>query len=107
MNIMLVSVTERTREIGIRRAVGARAKDVLLQFLVEAVTLGLFGGVAGILLGFIASFAVTILLEWPASVSFSAVALSVGISAAVGIFFGFYPARRASLLHPINALHHE
>jgi ABC-type antimicrobial peptide transport system permease subunit len=107
MNIMLVSVTERTREIGIRRAVGARAKDVLLQFLVEAVTLGLFGGAAGILLGFLASFAVTILLEWPASVSFSAVALSVGISAAVGVFFGFYPARRASLLNPINALHHE
>jgi putative ABC transport system permease protein len=107
MNIMLVSVTERTREIGIRRAVGARAKDVLLQFLVEAVTLGLCGGAAGILLGFIASFAVTELLEWPASVSLSAVALSVGISAAVGIFFGFYPARRASHLDPINALRHE
>jgi putative ABC transport system permease protein len=107
MNIMLVSVTERTREIGIRRAVGARAKDVLFQFLVEAVTLGLCGGAAGILLGFIASFAVTELLEWPASVSLSAVALSVGISAAVGIFFGFYPARRASHLDPINALRHE
>jgi putative ABC transport system permease protein len=107
MNIMLVSVTERTREIGIRRAVGARAKDVLLQFLVEAVTLGLCGGAAGILLGFIASFAVTELLEWPASVSLSAVAVSVGISVAVGIFFGFYPARRASHLDPINALRHE
>ena len=107
MNIMLVSVSERTREIGIRRAVGARSRDVLLQFLVEAVTLGLCGGAAGILLGFLASFAVTALLEWPASVSFSAVALSVGISGAVGVFFGFYPARRASHLDPINALRHE
>jgi putative ABC transport system permease protein len=107
MNIMLVSVTERTREIGIRRAVGARSKDVLLQFLVEAVTLGLSGGAAGILLGFLAAFAVTELLEWPASVSFSAVALSVGISAAVGVFFGFYPALRASHLDPIDALRHE
>jgi putative ABC transport system permease protein len=107
MNIMLVSVTERTREIGIRRAVGARSGDVLLQFLVEAVTLGMCGGAAGILLGIVASFAVTELLEWPASVSFSAVGLSVGISAAVGIFFGFYPARRASHLDPIDALRHE
>jgi ABC-type antimicrobial peptide transport system permease subunit len=107
MNIMLVSVSERTREIGIRRAVGARSRDVLLQFLVEAVTLGLCGGAAGILLGFLASFVVTELLEWPASVSFSAVALSVGISGAIGVFFGFYPARRASHLDPINALRHE
>jgi putative ABC transport system permease protein len=107
MNIMLVSVTERTREIGIRRAVGARAKDVLLQFLVEAVTLGLCGGVAGIVLGFIASFAVTLFLEWPASVSASSIALAVGIAAAIGIFFGFYPARRASHLDPIDALRQE
>ncbi|MDQ1472286.1 MAG: putative transport system permease protein [Bryobacterales bacterium] len=107
MNIMLVSVTERTREIGIRRAVGARSAHVLMQFLVEAMTLGLFGGVIGILLGFLAAFSVTQLLEWPASVSFSAIALSVGISASVGVFFGFYPARRASRLHPIDALRHE
>jgi putative ABC transport system permease protein len=107
MNIMLVSVTERTREIGIRRAVGARAKHVLMQFLVEAVTLGLCGGAAGIVLGFVATFAVTQLLEWPASVSPSSVALSVSISAAVGVFFGFYPARRASHLDPIDALRHE
>jgi ABC-type antimicrobial peptide transport system permease subunit len=107
MNIMLVSVTERTREIGIRRAIGARSRDVLLQFLVEAVTLGLAGGVAGIILGFLAALAVTQLLEWPASVSFLSVVLSFGIAGAVGVFFGFYPARRASRLNPINALRYE
>jgi ABC-type antimicrobial peptide transport system permease subunit len=107
MNIMLVSVTERTREIGIRRAIGARARDVLLQFLVEALTLGLCGGIAGIVLGFVAALAVTELLDWPASVSFSSVALSFGIAGATGIFFGFYPARRASRLDPINALRFE
>jgi ABC-type antimicrobial peptide transport system permease subunit len=107
MNIMLVSVTERTREIGIRRAVGARSRHVLMQFLVEAMTLGLFGGAAGIILGVLAAFLVSALLEWPTAVSFSAIALSVGISAAVGVFFGFYPAERASRLDPINALRHE
>jgi putative ABC transport system permease protein len=107
MNIMLVSVTERTREIGIRRAIGARARDVLLQFLVEALTLGLCGGVTGILLGFLAAFAVTELLEWPASVSIGSVALAFAIAGATGIFFGFYPAQRASQLDPINALRFE
>jgi len=107
MNIMLVSVTERTREIGIRRAVGARQRDVLLQFLVEAVTLGLCGGVAGITLGFVVAFAITELLDWPASVSLASVALAFGIAGAVGVFFGFYPARRASRLDPINALRFE
>jgi ABC-type antimicrobial peptide transport system permease subunit len=107
MNIMLVSVTERTREIGIRRAIGARARDVLLQFLVEAVTLGLTGGIAGIVLGIVAALAVTELLEWPASVSFTSIVLSFGIAGAVGVFFGFYPARRASRLSPINALRYE
>jgi putative ABC transport system permease protein len=107
MNIMFVSVTERTREIGIRRAVGARSRDILLQFLVEAVTIGMCGGVAGITAGFLAAFAITELLEWPASVSFSSVLMAFGIAAAVAIFFGFYPARRASRLHPINALRYE
>jgi putative ABC transport system permease protein len=107
MNIMLVSVTERTREIGIRRAVGARASDVLLQFLVEAITLSLCGGIAGILFGFVASGSLTRLLEWPTEISLSSVALAFGIAAAVGVFFGFYPARRASRLDPINALRHE
>jgi putative ABC transport system permease protein len=107
MNIMLVSVTERTREIGIRRSVGARSRDVLMQFMVEAVTLGVAGGVCGIALGFLASLGITVLLEWPATVSFGAVALSFGVAALTGVFFGFYPARRASQLHPIDALRYE
>src|SRR5579871_3505656 len=98
--IMLVSVTERTREIGIRRAVGARARDVLLQFLVEAVTFGLLGGVAGITLGLMAAFLITELLDWPASVSLGSIAMAFGIAGAIGVFFGFYPARRASRLDP-------
>jgi ABC-type antimicrobial peptide transport system permease subunit len=107
MNIMLVSVTERTREIGIRRAIGARARDVLLQFLVEALTLSMVGGAIGLVLGFAASGMLTWVLEWPTAVSASAVGLAFGIAAAVGIFFGFYPARRASRLTPIDALRHE
>jgi ABC-type antimicrobial peptide transport system permease subunit len=107
MNIMLVSVTERTREIGIRRAVGARKGDVLLQFLVEAVALSLIGGIIGIGFGFVVSGSVTRLLEWPTRVSPGAVLLAFGIAAAVGVFFGFYPARRASRLDPIDALRCE
>jgi putative ABC transport system permease protein len=107
MNIMLVSVTERTREIGVRRAVGARRRDVMLQFLVEAMTLSIAGGIVGIGVGFLASESVTRLLEWPASVPPSAVGLAFGIAAAVGVLFGFYPARRASRLDPIDALRYE
>ena len=107
MNIMLMSVTERTREIGIRRAVGARSRDVLMQFLVEAVVLGMAGGLFGIILGFVASFLITTVLQWPAEVSLGAVALSFGVAAATGVFFGFYPARRASMLNPIDALRFE
>jgi ABC-type antimicrobial peptide transport system permease subunit len=107
MNVMLVSVSERTHEIGLRRAVGARRYDVMQQFLVEALTLSCGGGLVGIACGFAAAAVVTRVLEWPASVSFSAVALAFGIAAAVGIFFGFYPARRASRLDPIDALRHE
>jgi len=107
MNIMLVSVTERTREIGIRRACGARARDVLLQFLVEALTLSLAGGIVGIMFGFVASGSLTRLLDWPTQVSPSAVALAFGIAGAIGVFFGFYPARRASRLDPIDALRYE
>jgi putative ABC transport system permease protein len=107
MNIMLVSVTERTREIGIRRAVGARSYDVLMQFLVEAVTLGVAGGVLGILVGFLAAITITATLQWQATVSFSAVALAFGVAAATGVFFGFYPAHRASKLNPIDALRFE
>jgi len=107
MNIMLISVTERTREIGIRRALGARSIDVLNQFLVEALTLGVCGGVLGIILGFAAAYIVSTLLEWPADISFGSVAMAFGISAATGVFFGFYPAYSASKLHPIDALRYE
>jgi len=107
MNIMLVSVTERTREIGIRRAVGARSYDVLMQFLVEATTLGMAGGVLGIILGFLAALIITQTLGWNASVSIGAVALAFGVAAATGVFFGFYPAHRASKLNPIDALRFE
>ena len=107
MNIMLVAVKERTREIGVRRAVGARRRDVLLQFLVEALTLSAVGGAIGIALGFATSFGLTLLLDWPTRMSAGAVGLAFGISAAIGMFFGFYPARRAARLDPIDALRSE
>ena len=107
MNIMLVSVTERTREIGLRMAVGARGGHILAQFLVEAVTLSVVGGMLGIAAGFGASWAISYLGEWPVYVPPEAVALAVLFAAAVGIFFGFYPARKAALLDPIEALRYE
>ena len=107
MNIMLVSVTERTREIGLRMAVGAKGYDVLLQFLVEAVVLSLVGGLVGISLGLSLSDALTRFLGWPTSVPADAVAIAVGFSAAIGIFFGFYPARKAAQLDPIESLRFE
>jgi ABC-type antimicrobial peptide transport system permease subunit len=107
MNVMLVSVTERTREIGLRMAVGARAKDILRQFLTEAVILCLLGGVGGILLGRGASIAVTALLHWPTIPSLSAILAAVGVSVAVGIVFGYYPAWKAARLDPIEALRYE
>jgi putative ABC transport system permease protein len=107
MNIMLVSVTERTREIGLRLSVGARDIDVLLQFLVEAIVLSLAGGAIGIALGFGASWAVSTLMQWSAVVTSGAVLLSFGCAAAIGIFFGFYPARKAAALDPIEALRYE
>jgi ABC-type antimicrobial peptide transport system permease subunit len=107
MNIMLVSVTERTREIGLRMAVGARAGDILVLFLTEAVVVCLFGGVAGILLGRGISVAVRELLNWPILPSLSAVLVAVTVSAGVGIVFGFYPAWKASRLDPIEALRYE
>ena len=107
MNIMLVSVTERTREIGLRMAVGARAKDILTQFLVEAVTLSLIGGLIGILLGAAGSFLVAHFAGWATELSPQSIVLAVGFSAATGIFFGFYPARKASRLLPIQALRYE
>ena len=107
MNIMLVSVTERTREIGLRLSVGARDIDVLLQFLVEAIVLSLAGGAVGVALGFAASWAITELMQWSTVVTTSAVAMSFGCAAAIGIFFGFYPARKAAALDPIEALRYE
>ena len=107
MNIMLVSVTERTREIGLRLSVGARDIDVLLQFLVEAIVLSLVGGAIGVAVGFGAAWAVRDLLHWSTQVTASAVSLSFGCAAAIGIFFGFYPARKAASLDPIEALRYE
>jgi len=107
MNIMLVSVTERTREIGLRMAIGARGRDVLLQFLVEAVVLSLFGGGIGIALGFAFSQGVTMWQGWPTAVSLDSVAIAFGFAAAIGVFFGFYPARKAAALDPIDALRFE
>jgi putative ABC transport system permease protein len=107
MNIMLVSVTERTREIGIRMAIGATPADVLTQFLIEAVVLALAGGVLGVTLGLAAAVGVAQLVGWPVVVSPLAVLVAFGVSGAVGVFFGYYPAWKASRLDPIEALRHE
>jgi len=107
MNIMLVSVTERTREIGIRMAIGARRIHIMLQFLVEAMLLSAMGGLAGIILGILVSKLISALAQWPTLVSPTSVAGGFIFSAAVGVFFGYYPARKASLLHPIDALRYE
>jgi putative ABC transport system permease protein len=107
MNIMLVSVTERTREIGLRMAVGARGKDILSQFLIEAVTLSLIGGAIGVLIGAVATWAVGKFAGWEVSMTLASIVLATVFSAVVGVFFGFYPARRASKLLPIQALRYE
>jgi putative ABC transport system permease protein len=107
MNIMLVSVTERTREIGLRMAVGARSRDILAQFLIEAVTLSLLGGAIGVALGALATWGVGEFAGWQVSLSAGAVLLAVSFSGVVGVFFGYYPARRASKPLPIQALRYE
>jgi putative ABC transport system permease protein len=107
MNIMLVSVTERTREIGIRLAVGALEREVLLQFLVEAVVLAVLGGLVGIALAVVASLLLTRLLEVPYVFDLGIVLIAFGFSATVGVVFGFVPARKAARLNPIDALRHE
>jgi ABC-type antimicrobial peptide transport system permease subunit len=107
MNIMLVSVTERTREIGLRMAVGARGSRILMQFLVESVLLCLLGGLVGIAVGRGASIVIASVLGWPVEVSAQAILISAGVSAGIGVVFGFYPAWRASRLNPIDALRHE
>jgi putative ABC transport system permease protein len=107
MNIMLVSVTERTREIGLRRAVGARRRDILAQFLIEAVGVSLTGGLIGIVFGAVGSWSIAYFAGWPAPIQARAVIPAFLFAGAVGIFFGFYPARKASLLNPIDALRYE
>jgi len=107
MNIMLVSVTERTREIGIRRAIGARRRDIMMQFLAESAFLSLAGGALGVVLGIGAATAVTQIARWPTMIQPAAVILAFGFSTAIGIFFGYYPALRASGLDPVEALRYE
>ena len=107
MNIMLVSVTERTREIGLRLAVGARGRDIMMQFLVEAMTLATLGGAVGVLLGIFISWLVAYIANWGISLSPLSIIFAVGFSAAIGIFFGYYPAKKAAQMQPIDALRYE
>jgi putative ABC transport system permease protein len=107
MNIMLVSVTERTREIGLRMAIGARGRDVLRQFLCEAVILSLGGGACGVLLGVFGTRVIAQMSSWPTRVSGNALLVALVFAAAIGVFFGYYPARRAARLDPIDALRYE
>jgi putative ABC transport system permease protein len=107
MNIMYVSVTERTKEIGLRMSIGARGKDILMQFLMEAVIISITGGVIGVFLGFVSTQVVTLTLGWPTIISESSVVLSFVVCAITGIFFGYYPAQKASRLDPIEALRYE
>ena len=107
MNIMLVTVTERTREIGVRKAIGAKDRDILLQFLIEAIILSGFGGVIGVALGIGASHMIEEWTQFVTVAKLSSILLALSFSAAIGIFFGYYPARRAALLDPIEALRYE
>jgi putative ABC transport system permease protein len=107
MNIMLVSVTERTHEIGIRMAIGARSRDIMVQFLIEAIVLSLSGGLIGVLIGFAATYVVHLATEWNTVIAPMNVLLSFGFAGAVGVFFGYYPARKAAALNPIEALRYE
>lgn len=107
MNILLVSVTERTREIGVRMAVGAKRAHILIQFLIEAITLSVVGGCIGILFGVLAASLTTVIAGWPTIISGDTVAAAFAFSVAVGLFFGLYPANKAARLNPIEALRYE
>jgi putative ABC transport system permease protein len=107
MNIMLVSVTERTREIGLRMAVGARARDILTQFLAEAITLAVIGGLLGVAMGIAGSYAIGHVAGWHTALQLESIAMAIVFAAVIGIFSGFYPARKASRLTPIEALRCE
>ena len=107
MNIMLVTVTERTKEIGLLKAIGAKKSNILFQFLIESVVVTLLGGIVGMLLGIIVTFIASSMLSIPFVVSLSSILLAIGVSAAVGIVFGWYPARQAAELQPIDALRYE
>jgi ABC-type antimicrobial peptide transport system permease subunit len=107
MNIMLVSVTERTREIGLRKAIGARNNDIMYQFIIESVLMTFIGGIAGVLLGAFASMLIALIIKWTVSISPASVIISVVFSIAVGMFFGIWPARKAAELNPIDALRYE
>jgi putative ABC transport system permease protein len=107
MNIMYVSVTERTKEIGLRMSIGARGIDILMQFLIEAIVISVTGGLIGIGLGILSSLLITALLSWPTLISESSIVLSFLVCAVTGVFFGYYPALKASRLDPIEALRYE
>ena len=107
MNIMLVSVTERTREIGIRKALGATYNNILLQFLIEAMVIGVVGGTLGVILGIGSSYAISYFAGWQTVISIPTIIIAVVFSVGIGLFFGIYPARKAALLDPIEALRYE
>ena len=107
MNIMLVSVRERTREIGIRKSIGARSRDILSQFLVESVILSLVGGLVGVVVGVAATYAISTFADWSVSLDPGTMVIAVGFSVAIGVIFGVWPARQAARLDPISALRHE
>lgn len=107
MNIMLVTVTERTREIGLRKALGAKKKNIIAQFLIESIILTFVGGVIGMGIGILASFIISKVIGMPFTISLGSIALAMGVSGAIGILFGWYPAQKASNLQPIEALRYE